>query len=124
MDASGDFAWLTGFLEGEGCFIAHKYVNAKGYDCIIFSVQASTTDKDVAERAAAVMNGAVSGPYFNGRRIDGADAKPIYVISVKRREEVVELCLRLLPHMGERRVVQIGAVLEADSASVGAAQNG
>ncbi len=84
-----DRAWLAGLLEGEGCFGWYP----KSCDML---VQVGMTDRDVIERAAALMGTAFRGPYRQKSH------QPIYQTAA-RGQTAVALMRELLPLMGERR---------------------
>ena len=103
---SDDFAWVAGFLEGEGFFLKQK--SARGY--IRIGIAATSTDKDVLERLARLVpTSRVQGPYGPTRTSLGA--KPHWRWILNARMLVVELAEQLRPLMGERRKTQIDALL-------------
>ena len=96
--------WLAGWLEGEGCFGIRKR-RATG---LAFSIAANTTDRDIAERAAALVGANVCS---RQPRADNLGKKTIYHFSLGRMPEVISLMRQLLPIMGERRAAKIKSIL-------------
>ena len=100
-DAVSDFHWLIGWLEGEGSFRTN--VTKKGKTSV--QVCGCTTDKDVAKRAATLLD--VSCRLEN--RL--APYKPIYRLAASGRNAVAWM-MALYPWMGERRRAAITHALE------------
>jgi hypothetical protein len=74
----------------------------------VWAVKVSSTDKDIAARAAVLMGCNLLGPHRkNGR-------KPIWGAWLTRRSEAVALAKKLKPLMGIRRQEQIQRMLDAD----------
>ena len=98
-------AWLAGYLEGEGSFL--RTVNR-----IFVSVQ--TTDRDIAQRVATLLNGTV---YLTGKR--KPHHKQAYMVRLTGAR--AEYCMRLVrPYMGIRRGARIDECLEvAESRRLG-----
>ena len=121
--AQRDLFWLAGYLEGEGCFSLRRARagtmvrqpngthNELKNDRLCFSIIASTTDLDVAEKVARIMRCRVSLEHRDKR----GNRKPNYVVAVGRRHQVKELLTLLLPLMGERRSAKIRELLQAEA---------
>ena len=90
-------AWLAGLLEGEGCFTLATPT------CI--RVYVKMTDKDVVERAAALMECRSVRPV---KTKDGWSDAWETAISGKRARPIME---RVLPYMGHRRSARIKELL-------------
>lgn len=105
-----DLAWLAGLLEGEGCFVFLRGHRPSGIPNRQWRVQLTMTDRDVVERAAALMDCRVCGPYA-AKTPGGETAKPQWRTALGRRADVVALITALRPKMGERRQRQIDELL-------------
>jgi hypothetical protein len=95
-----DLHWLAGLLEGEGSFIAGP-PSAPRTRAVVLSM----VDRDVVERAAQLLDCAVT--FLPARRERWSDA---YTTRV-RGPRAVEWMKRLRPLMGERRRGQIDRAL-------------
>lgn len=93
-----DLGWLAGFLEGEGCFFMSPTKSP--------GIKVCSTDLDVLQRAAALMERPVCGPYQDKR-----GNKPRWEVNLYGAPclKVMEM---LLPHMGVRRSHTILGVIE------------
>lgn len=94
--------WVAGVFEGEGTFCSvRNLTNRFGKPGIVsrFTVAVTMTDRDIIERFnKAVGVGSVKGPYQpNGNR------KTVWRWSATNRKECLEVTLKLLPFLGERR---------------------
>lgn len=100
-----DLAWVTGIIEGEGCFQAHRPKHApKAYPHVIVGM----TDRDIIDRLAAITGiGKIRTQKVRARM-----TKPLYKWSVCRSNDSVALIRAILPHLGARRTQQALAVLE------------
>ena len=90
-----DFFWLAGLLEGEGCFSPYRTTPR---------ITLRITDKDVACRAAKLMDSKV--------RVDSSNpsTRDIYEVYIGGIKAAI-LMAKLLPHMSERRQNRIQPVL-------------
>jgi hypothetical protein len=95
-------AWLAGLLEGEGSFMKGP-PSKPGAPCVAVSM----TDRDVVERAAALMGVSCQGPYL---RKNLKVWKPYYMATV-RGYPAADLMKLLRDHMGARRRAQIDAAM-------------
>lgn len=68
-------AWLAGIIEGEGCLsIKGPHVGVRG--CKTIHIHLGMTDKDVVDKAAAIMGVKALGPYPpSSKRKDGCERK-------------------------------------------------
>lgn len=93
-----ELAWLAGLLEGEGSFVAAPRKNRSDHQ--LFVVMCST-DRDVIEKAHAVMNvGRITGPYNRG-------FKDTWWWRVSSHGAAMTVMAAVWPYMGERRQAQI-----------------
>lgn len=90
-----ELAWLSGYLEGEGCF------HFPETPCI----QVGATDEDVVTKAASLM-----GTKIYRREARKPGWKPCY-LAVVRGDAARELMVAILPFMGSRRSAKIREVL-------------
>lgn len=94
-----EVAWLAGLFEGEG-----TWTGAVGRPSLAISM----TDRDVIERAAALLGGAVNGPYSDGRiAVSGRPYKPAWKTQVGKSATLQVLIPRMWPWLGERRRQQV-----------------
>jgi hypothetical protein len=91
-----DLQWLAGLLEGEGTFLAAPLSRPRSP-----SIQFWMTDRDVVERAAAMLDSAVMPV---AARREGW--KTIYAVRISGQRAVLWM-KRLRPLMGQRRREQI-----------------
>lgn len=106
---TADLYWLAGLLEGEGSFtFAAATVASTGYVKHNFRISVASTDLDIVERVADLLKTRVRGPY-RGK----AHHKQYWTTSLGARDDVLQMCRRLRPLMGQRRQGQIDAVLAA-----------
>jgi hypothetical protein len=87
-------AWLAGLLEGEGSF---RFQRRRGV-----IVQFTTTDLDIAERAAALLSVRPWGPYRDKYR----ERKPYWQVRVCS-SRAVGLMFSVFSFLGERRRQQV-----------------
>lgn len=99
-DDSRAIAWVAGLLEGEGTF-----ANAAGYP----HISVSMCDRDVLERAAAILGIPTVSPKDVIRNAEHGWS-PAYQISVTGAR-AAEWMHRLRPLMGQRRAQQIDRAL-------------
>lgn len=101
-----ELAWLAGWLEGEGTFLARapRPPRYPGWRVVI---QAASTDIDVVRRAHSLTG---CGTVRLATRQE-PHHKDLWLWSVNRRADVLELASTLLPHMGSRRRASIEAIL-------------
>lgn len=101
-----DVAWLAGLLEGEGHFgLTTTTADTKKYGRKTYQypkVQLQMTDLDVVERAAALMECAVLGPYqyFEHK-------KPFWNAHVGKSERALSVMRAVYPQMSLRRRARI-----------------
>lgn len=88
--------WLAGLLEGEGTFLAGPPSRPRSP-----AIQFWMTDRDVVERAAAMLDGAVM-PVAARRK----GWKTVYAVRISGQRAVLWM-KRLRPLMGQRRREQI-----------------
>ncbi len=106
---SGEVAWLSGLLEGEGYFgLIPNKVGGKTYRYARIGV--TMTDRDVVARAADLMDVGVIIV-----RPSGASRLPQFRAHVQG-QRAVALMRVLYPHLGRRRRAQIDKVLAFEAA--------
>lgn len=96
-----DFAWFVGVFEGEGCITLQR-----GRP----NLQIAMTDGDIIHRIREVTG---VGSVFVSTREKRHRSKPMWHWSVSRQWDAVELLLRMLPLLGDRRTERALHVLEA-----------
>jgi hypothetical protein len=99
-----DWAWLAGFIDGEGCFHFHRY-KGKGHaehSNIVFSVGQS--HMEVLQRARYIIGyGSINGPYNRG----GKDHFTLRFSGVR----VTKLFAKIEPYLGIVKKEQYQRVL-------------
>ena len=107
--------WLAGYLEGEGCFRIPGVgrVKRRPASAGTPSVKVAATDRDVVERAAALMG--TDAHDANRRTTSG---KPVYTAEVCGRRALRVMRL-ILPHMGARRSLRINEVISLAAKRLG-----
>ncbi len=106
-----DLAWLAGFFEGEGCFFLGS--GKQRPKAVRISASLVSVDRDVLEKAAALMGTVVQTP--NRRTVTGKQVYTVWLSSTK----AVDLMKQLLPHMGDRRSKKIREIIEAEKTRPG-----
>lgn len=96
-----DLYWLSGWLEGEGCFTIYRNYRTK---CPV--VMAGSTDFDVITRVSKLF-----GVGVQHMRQSGTGKKPMYYSRITSAKAKA-LMLKILPLMGERRSARIKEVIE------------
>ena len=105
MLAIRDLAWLAGLLEGEGSFMLCKGSPEIGMQ---------TTDRDVADRAAALFGKTITGAGYQPK--GGAHYKRVWGVRV-HGAKAIGWMFTLYPFMGERRQAKIREVVAGWRAS-------
>lgn len=101
----GNLHWLSGLLEGEGCFSGCS--NRPSHP----SIQLAMTDRDVVEKAATILGSRVGGPYFQKKRkVNGEARLPFYRCGVSGRFAVGWM-MTLYSLLGSRRRKKISGLL-------------
>jgi LAGLIDADG endonuclease len=102
-----EFAWVAGFLEGEGCFTVLK-CNNKRFGLYQYPrVTCASTDLDALQRLQKYSGiGGISNPRQRGKD------KPRWEWAASKSGQAVGLMKALYPYMGQRRRERIGEVLD------------
>ncbi len=104
-----DLMWLSGFLEGEGCFTwASRVYKGKRYKYP--KVEVRNCDHDVMERARRLIGGKTLYVHIDKRF--GGRAKPLFSATVSG-PKATALMKELYPYMGIRRKGRIDGILSA-----------
>lgn len=96
-----DIYWVSGILEGEGCFTLR---NSTGACRKIPVISVPMTDKDVMDRVAKITNSKCYGPY----KRPGKDMYRIDMVAFK----AVQWMMTVYTVMGHRRKGRILEILE------------
>lgn len=103
-----EIAWLAGLLEGEGSFGSYSKTTK-----VDLRVQLAMGDRDVVEKAAAIVGGAPIYTYDRkGQKGFRDHHKPQHKFQL-RGYKAVRVMEAILPFMGERRSAKITALLKA-----------
>jgi hypothetical protein len=110
-----DLAWLSGYLDGEGCFSISSYAMAKDKIYRSPSISVCATDEDLVDRAASLMGCRV-------RLVAGRNTshKAVYEARLSGTAAIA-LMLELKPYMGVRRSAAIADVIAKASLRPGVA---
>jgi hypothetical protein len=103
-----DSIWLAGLLEGEGTFITYKNQRGTGRPCA--RVQLGMCDRDVVERAAAIMGGTVRVRWKDPNKPNWNE-QYVTAVAGERAEATMR---RIRPFMGARRGEKIDSILALD----------
>jgi len=104
-----DIAWLTGLWEGEGSFLVREHGGVR--------MSITMTDRDVMERAAALLGGALRGPYRSkATRRDGGALRPYWTV-VLGGKRAAGWMMTMYSLLGERRKAAVRKALEQWSAT-------
>lgn len=106
-----DYAWAAGLLEGEGCFSIHQRSTRRNTKSV--AIHCEMTDQDVIEKLHSVFGiGTVNlRANIHGRR-DTRNRKPTWIWSVQSKIGVLEVIIRVLPYLGNRRRVKAQELLQ------------
>lgn len=102
MEKEIQYAWAAGLLEGEGCFSIHKRATRKNtYDT---AIHCEMTDEDTIYKLQSVFGiGTVVSRQNNGKLPERSRRKPTWIWSVQNKKDTLEVLLRVLPHLCNRR---------------------
>lgn len=93
-----DVLWLSGLLEGEGCFDLHRRIYPR--------VRLAMTDRDVVGRVATLFGSSIR------LTLKPKPAAPTWHAEVQGAR-AVEVMRAVLPYMGSRRSGRIAEILSA-----------
>lgn len=93
-----DLLWLSGLLEGEGSFDAHRGKYPR--------IRLGMTDRDVVGRAASLMDASIR------LSLRPAPNQPTWHTEISGARAAA-IMAEILPHMGSRRSGKIASVLSA-----------
>lgn len=97
-----DFAWLAGFIDGEGYFYSRRMKSTYLMRCGLVLTQ---KHPEVLHRAHKIIGkGSVNGPYTYGRNTS-------YRYSLSGYDNVIILCRELWPYLGIRKKRQVNSAL-------------
>lgn len=104
------YAWAAGVLEGEGCFSIHKRRNRR--NTFEAAIHCEMSDEDIVRRLHNLFGVGTVNLRLNkaGRRTDSV-RKPTYIWSVQNKTAVLEVLLRVMPYLGERRLAKAKQLL-------------
>jgi hypothetical protein len=111
-----EIAWLSGLLEGEGCFVLKwRGKGRRGTELYpSVEIRLAMTDEDVVRRAYEMAGcGRFAPKNVKQLRKDGELCKQQFLWTVGRRDGCEELLVTLLPFMCQRRSQKIGEILQA-----------
>jgi hypothetical protein len=103
-----DLAWAAGFLDGEGNFRCQLRRNGRGG---VLGIHAAQVDRRPLDRLAAILGGAVYGPYK--QRVE--NHSEYYSWSLYRTAKAKEAIALLLPFLSEPKREQAQRALEVRS---------
>lgn len=97
-------SWATGWLEGEGSFLARKHREGQ-WEC---GLQGTSTDEDVLMKVRRVLGGKIYGPY----RPKNPKHKPVVRWTLYSQAGLLKLLPKMRQHLGRRRRKQVNLMLE------------
>src|SRR5262252_5128758 len=97
LPSQTDIAWAAGLFEGEGSGILFRNRPRLAMEM---------ADRDVLVRFQAVVGGHLYGPRYRG-----PNRRPMYAWFIGQSETVEQIIHWFLPYMGERRTLQLTALL-------------
>ena len=107
-----DYAWAAGVLEGEGCFSIHRRNDRS--NTLNTAIHCEMTDEDVVRRLHTIFGvGSVNLRANTSGRIDRRVRKPTWIWSAQSKNDVLEVVLRVLPYLGERRAAKAKELLNS-----------
>ena len=96
------YAWAAGVLEGEGCFSIHRRNDRS--NTLNTAIHCEMTDEDVVVRLRDIFEvGSVNIRANVSGRNDHRRRKATWIWSAQSKRDVLEVILRVLPYLGERR---------------------
>lgn len=107
-----DYAWAAGVLEGEGCFSIHRRNDRS--NTLNTAIHCEMTDEDVVRRLHKIFGvGSVNLRSNTSGRVDRRTRKPTWIWSAQSKNDVLEVVLRVLPYLGERRAEKAKELLNS-----------
>lgn len=104
-DSDAVYAWAAGILEGEGCFSIHRRKDRS--NTLNTAIHCEMTDEDIIRRLHAVFKvGTVNARRNMSGRKDTRARKATWIWSAQKKSDVLEVILRVLPYLGERRAAK------------------
>lgn len=104
-DSEVVYAWAAGILEGEGCFSIHRRKDRS--NTLNTAIHCEMTDEDIIRRLHAVFKvGTVNVRRNMSGRKDTRARKATWIWSAQKKSDVLEVILRVLPYLGERRAAK------------------
>lgn len=104
-DSEVVYAWAAGILEGEGCFSIHRRKDRS--NTLNTAIHCEMTDEDIIRRLHAVFKvGTVNARRNMSGRKDTRARKATWIWSAQKKSDVLEVILRVLPYLGERRAAK------------------
>jgi hypothetical protein len=104
-DSDAVYAWAAGILEGEGCFSIHRRKDRS--NTLNTAIHCEMTDEDIIRRLHAVFKvGTVNARKNMSGRKDTRARKATWIWSAQKKADVLEVILRVLPYLGERRAAK------------------
>lgn len=105
-----ELGWVVGIIEGEGCLTTvtqwYRYKGtSKGPYCHPV-IKVKMTDEDTIRQLHSIVGGVVNGPYQpSGNR------KLVWVWSLNKAEDIVNLCDKITPFLSQRRKDQVKTMM-------------
>lgn len=107
-----ELGWLTGIVEGEGCFILSKYKVKSGQSHAALYLRVTSTDLDILERLVNLTSsGIITGPIQP--YVQHGQRTPWFRWDVYKKKEVARLLLAIYPALGDRRRRRLAEALTA-----------
>ena len=111
---SFEFGWLTGLIEGEGCFYcktSSSKLNDGRYCYPLTGFSLMSTDEDVMQRVSSLLEIGLRGPYY---KVSNIKRKVVWSVQVTGYKAVV-IMEAFYGSLGVRRQEQIDRAIEWES---------
>lgn len=96
-------AWSAGVIEGEGCFVFSKDKRSNHHTA---AVQVEMTDFDTIEKLQTIFGGTIVESNYPSKLKKNPNGKPSWRWKLVRQKEVFDCLLRIMPYLGERRLLK------------------
>ena len=107
-----NYAWAAGILEGEGCFSIHRRKDRS--NTLNTAIHCEMADEDTVRRLHKIFGvGSVNLRTNTSGRVDRRKRKPTWIWSAQSKTDAIEVILRVLPYLGERRMAKAKELLSS-----------
>ena len=105
MNDNTDYAWLAGFMEGEGTFsIYHQKRSGTNTDQLRATVSVTNTDPALINKAHAVFSSMGVEMHIHEYKNKKGSTRPVYDMQTAQQAKVKIVCEKLAPYLfGEKK---------------------